>query len=229
MERKITFAPKEYYHVYNRGVNKMKTFMNPHDYWRFIFLLFLCNDVEPVKLENITRNELGLTLLKMQEKIFKQERGESIVDIGAFCLMPNHFHILLRERVDGGVPKFMQKISTAYTMYVNKRHGRTGALFGGSFKAEHVTDDVYLKYLFAYIHLNPVKLIDPEWKENGIHDKKRAQKYLDEYEYSSYGEYTKGDSPLGKILTKDSFPHYFTRNADFKTYIDDWLSYTEPL
>jgi len=228
MERKISFTSGEYYHVYNRGVNKMKTFMRTHDYWRFMFLLHLCNDSKPVRIDNVTRNEQGSTLLKIQEKIFTSERSETLVDIGAFCLMPNHFHILVRAKNDDGLPKFMQKLITAYSMYVNKQYQRTGPLFSGRFKAQHVTDDAYLKYLFAYIHLNPVKLIDSEWKENGIRDKRLAQKYLDEYEYSSYREYTEGNTLLGSILQKDVFPEYFAKNADFKTYVKDWLSYSEP-
>ncbi len=226
MERKIAFAQGEYYHVYNRGVNKMLTFMRPHDYWRFMFLLHLCNDVNPVRIDNIMRHEQGSTLLEIKEKVFACKRSETLVDIGAFCLMPNHFHILIRAKSDEGIPKFMQKLVTAYSMYVNKQYNRTGPLFSGRFKAEHVAKDEYLKYLFAYIHLNPIKLIDQTWKDKGIHNKKRSQKYLEEYEYSSYGEYTKGNTLGGKILKKNAFPQYFAKNADFKTYVEDWLSYS---
>ena len=141
--------------------------------------------------------------------------------------MPNHFHILFREKIEGGISQFMLKLGTAYSMYVNKRHTRTGPLFCKPFRVEHVVRDEHLKYLFAYIHLNPVKLIDSKWKENGIYDKNRAKKYLDGYEYSSYKEYTKEGTLLGKILTKKVFPQYFAKNRDFQSYIHDWLAYTE--
>ena len=87
--------------------------------------------------------------------IFNVKRAEGLTAIAAYCLMPNHFHILVHEKVEGGISKFMQKLMTSYTMYINKKYDRTGALFGSSFKAVHVTDDNHLKYLFAYINLNP--------------------------------------------------------------------------
>jgi len=98
----------------------------------------------------------------------KINRGEQLVNIVTYCLMSNHFHLLIYEKTEGGISKFMQKVTTAYTMYFNKSKQRTGALFQGKFKAKHASiNDNYLKYLVAYIHLNPIKLIDAQWKENG--------------------------------------------------------------
>ena len=91
--------------------------------------------------------------------------------------MPNHFHILVKEKIENGISKFMGKLTTGYSMYFNKRYDRTGSLFQGVFKSVHADSDEYLKYLFAYIHLNPIKLINPEWKENGIKDKNRANAF----------------------------------------------------
>jgi len=228
MERKISFSQEEFYHLYNRGVNKSTIFVDSHDYWRFIFLLYLCNSEIPVRIDNILRNEQGLPLLKIQELVFMQERGEQLVSIGAYCLMPNHFHILVRARKDCGISKFMLKLSTAYSMYFNKRHARTGAFFEGPFRAEHVQGDTYLKYLYAYIHLNPIKLIDSKWKENGIKDSIRAEKFLRTYKYSSYLEYAEGiQSRESKILSKSSFPKYFLEKTHFRDYIHAWMNYSE--
>lgn len=227
MERKVTFAAGEYYHLYNRGVNKTKTFMDAHDYWRFIFLLYLSNSDEQVRLDNILQNKQGLPLLKIQGSVFNYDRGSTIVDIGAFCLMPNHFHILIKEKSEGGISQFMRKLGTAYSMYFNKRHNRTGPLFSGRFKAEHVARDEYLKYLFAYIHLNPIKLIDSNWKEKGITDRTRAEAYLDTYEYSSYLSYRSPEvqSHKNKVIHTSAFPQYFSKNGDFGKYVHDWLTY----
>ncbi|MBU3925748.1 transposase, partial [Patescibacteria group bacterium] len=178
MERKFRFSEGEFYHLYNRGINKMAIFLNNIDKKRFIKLLFACNSKKPVVFKNIQ----GLPL----EEI---ERGETIVDIGAYCLMPNHFHLLVREKTENGISMFMEKLFTAYSMYFNKKNERTGRLFEGIFKATHANKDQYLKYLFAYIHLNPVKLIDLKWKENSITDKEKAKKFLKEYAYSSYLDY----------------------------------------
>ena len=227
MERRITFAPGEYYHVYNRGVNKMKTYFTAHDYWRFMFLLYLCNDENPVRFDNLIKNEQGRTLLRMQEKVFTYKRGKTLVDIGAFCLMPNHFHILLHEHTEGGISKFMQKTTTAYSMYLNKSQNRTGPLFSGRFKAEHVASDRYLKYLYAYIHLNPIKILDPHWKENGIRDRKHAREFLHSYAYSSYQAYTEKESPVATIIEPAPFPHYFENGMQFEESVTEWIKQRE--
>ncbi|MEK7129078.1 MAG: transposase [Patescibacteria group bacterium] len=168
MNRKFKFSIGEFYHIYNRGNEKRIIFKDDHDRKRFTDLLFLCNTKKSIVVREIPT---GLT--------YEFDRGETIVDIGAYCLMPNHFHLLLREKTENGISLFMKKLATSYSMYFNKRHQRTGGLFEGKFKATHVDSDTYLKYLFSYIHLNPVKIIDPHWKENGINDKDMAEKYLD--------------------------------------------------
>jgi putative transposase len=139
--------------------------------------------------------------------------------------MPNHFHILVKEIKEGGVTKFMGKLTTGYSMYFNKTHKRVGPLFQGRFKAEHVDRDEYLKYLYAYIHLNPVKLIDPKWKENGIADKAGAKAYLDGYRYSSYPDYAGVSREEKAILSPREFPEYFEKPHDMEEFISDWLSY----
>ena len=141
--------------------------------------------------------------------------------------MPNHFHILVKEIVENGLSKYMEKLTTGYSMYFNKKYERVGPLFQGRFKGEHVDNDEYLKYLYAYIHLNPMKIIEPNWKEIGIKDKKRALKYISQYYYSSYGDYYGIKREEGAILSKNEFPLYFSKNHNFKLYINDWLTFNK--
>ncbi|OHA80219.1 MAG: hypothetical protein A2V96_01600 [Candidatus Yonathbacteria bacterium RBG_16_43_6] len=148
-----------------------------------------------------------------------------LVDIGAYCLMPNHFHLLVREKNEGGIQKFMLKLLTAYSMYFNKKNERTGSLFESRYKARHANTDDYLKYLFAYIHLNPVKIIDPEWKEKGITDHDGAKEYLDKYSYSSYMDFVGEKREEGVVLNKTAFPEYFDDFEEFDEYIKEWLVY----
>src|SRR3989338_7919325 len=180
MARTFSFAPGEFYHIYNRGTDKRIIFMSRSDRDRFLVLLYLANQSGPVDLKL-----QGSTLLEITE----ERTGDPLVEIVAYCLMPNHFHLLIREVEEGGISKFMQKVTTGYTMYFNKRHDRSGSLFQGRFKATHIADDRYLRYLISYIHLNPVKLIEPKWKETGIADKVRAEQYLETYAPSSYLDY----------------------------------------
>ena len=191
--------------------------MSRSDRDRFLALLYLANQNEPADLKL-----QGSTLLEITEK----RAGDPLVEIVAYCLMPNHFHLLIRELEEGGISKFMQKLTTGYTMYFNKKYERNGALFQGRFKATHVADDRYMRYVISYIHLNPVKLIEPKWKEAGIADKAAAEKYLETYAQSSYLDYLNNDRPEGVILTREALPEYFSSGADFKTFVTEWLTYS---
>jgi len=144
----------------------------------------------------------------------------------AYCLMPNHFHILFRETTENGISNMMEKALTGYAMYFNKKYNRVGPLFQSVFKAQHVNNDVYLRYLYAYIHLNPVKLIDKNWRERGAVDLERTRGYLKGYKFSSYIEYEGGLEREEKlILSKKDFPNYFSE-LDFSDMVEDWLTYT---
>ncbi|KKT21352.1 MAG: Transposase [Parcubacteria group bacterium GW2011_GWB1_43_8] len=218
MSRKTTFSLGENYHIYNRGNDKRITFQNKADYGRFIALLYLCNSVKNIRLSDYPRAKL--------EKLLDIKREETIVDIGAYCLMPNHFHLLVHEKTENGISKFMQKLLTAYTMYFNKKNERTGPLFSGMFKATHANEDQYLKYLFSYIHLNPVKLIEPMWKEKGISDKKKANSFLNFYDYSSFLDFTGKQRKEDVILDKKHFPEYFKNFEEFNDFIENWLVFS---
>src|SRR3989344_9515860 len=100
--RKQSFDIDEFYHLYNRGTDKRTIFLDKQDYEHFLFLMYICNTFKSIELRNIGRNF---------------DRGEGIVSIGAYCLMPNHFHILVREKIEGGISKYMLKLMTAYSMY----------------------------------------------------------------------------------------------------------------
>lgn len=216
MTRPINIAIDEFYHVYNRGVEKRKIFLTHTDYERFIALLYLANQAEPVDLKY-----QGSSMIEIESRV-----GETLVEIVAYCLMPNHFHLLLREKIEGGAAKFMQKVATGYTMYFNKKNERSGSLFQGTYKASHVHDDRYFRYLISYIHLNPVKLIDPLWKENGIKDRTQAENYLSQYVYSSYLDYLGETRSHGRLLEKGIVEDIFLSAGDFKECVTEWLTYS---
>ena len=139
--------------------------------------------------------------------------------------MPNHFHILITEISEGGITKFMQKLSTGYAMYYNKKYQRTGSLFEGKFKSEYAGNERYLKYLFSYIHLNPIKLIQKDWKEKGIKNKKIALMYLEGYTNSSYLDFVWNKRIQKNILSPELFPDYFPTKDLFRKEILEWLNY----
>lgn len=183
--RKTQFTDGEYYHVFNRGVDKRKIFLLKQDYRHFLFHLTACNDERP--LDNSARLYRGLASLNVFLARWKSRKP--YVSILCFCLLPNHFHLLLKQHGDTGVPQFMQKLSTAYTMYFNTKQKRVGSLFQGPYKAIHIKDEEYLTHLSRYIHLNPLDLKDPEWREQGVRSPLQARRFLQNYPWSSYQDY----------------------------------------
>ena len=216
MSRSFSFAPGEYYHLYNRGTEKRNIFTSKADRNRFLALLFFANQHAPI--DSTQRGSTSLSIESGRD-------SEPLVELVCYCLMPNHFHLLVREIGNDGISKFMQKLATGYTMYFNKRNERTGALFQGRFKATHVANDRYMRYLISYIHLNPVKLIEPKWKETGITDRVRAEKYLEKYTHSSYLDYLGLSRPEGVILSREALPEYFSSSDCFKQFVTEWLTY----
>ena len=213
--RKVNLVNGEYYHLFNRGNSKQKIFHDNEDYFRFMSLLYACN----------SENNFRVFLLAKEQSPYDFERGKQIVSIGSFCIMPNHFHILVTQTAEKGISRFMQKLSTGYSMYYNKKYKHTGGLFEGKFKSEHAGNDRYLKYLFSYIHLNPIKLIQKDWKEIGIKNKKEALEYLNNYQYSSYLDYLGTERIQNNILNKEVFPNYFPNKKSFIKEVFEWINY----
>ncbi|MEK7621646.1 MAG: transposase [Patescibacteria group bacterium] len=218
MQRRFEFSSHELYHIYQRGIEKRKIFLDRGDYLRFLMLLYVCNSKTSIHLSDRDT--------KQWKTIFELERAGSLVEIVAYCLMPNHFHLLIYEKARGGISRFMQKLATAYSMYFNKKYTRTGGLFERPFKAQHVNDDYYLKYLFAYIHLNPVKITDEaSWSGKRIANPATAKDFLNDYRFSSYGFYLREVRPENVIIGPITFDNYFPTNTDFGALTTDWINF----
>lgn len=217
--RRIAFAEGECYHLYNRGVDKRKVFTSLGEYRRFCAYLLLLNDTSSLRSDVVLRSGVPADLAE-----WKAKPSTPLVAIGAYCLMPNHFHLYVTPLVDGGISKFMQRLQTAYTMYFNERHQRSGALFQGTFKAQHVDTDNYAKYLVSYIHLNPAKLVDPAWKDRGPRDLKKIGGFVRTYPHSSLPAYLSGEHV---ISDPSRFPFDLAERRDLEAHIDDWLRFRD--
>lgn len=137
--RSFTFAVGEHYHCFNRGVDKRVIFIDQQDYIYFLQLLKHLN----------TSDVLGsLRLHKNKEPI------DPPVTMLSYCLLPNHYHLIMRSNIDGGVSKYLQRIAGGYTMYFNQKYERTGSLFQGKFKAKHIESDQDLRQMLAYVRYN---------------------------------------------------------------------------
>lgn len=214
MSRNIELSIDEYYHLFNHGNGDRLIFLDAEDKSHFVKLLYLMNSESPVLLKEI-----------LPGQVFSFDRGETIVDIGAYVLMDNHYHLLVKEKVENGISKFMQKLITAYTMYFNVKYRKRGTLFEGKFKARHLDWDGYLRHMFAYIHLNPVKMIEPRWKTVGLKNLPAITAFLKDYKFSSYSDYLGQPRLQSKILNKEVFPEYFSNPQEIETEMLDWLDF----
>jgi len=193
------FADNEFYHIYNRGVEKRTTFMDDRDYQRFLQTLEYYRFKEPAAKFS-ARNRPSLKSTNQNE--------ETIVEIICFCLMPNHFHLILKQESESGITKFIRKVLNSYTKYFNTKYSRVGPLFQGAFKAKHIEGNEQLIHLSRYIHLNP--LIDYLAKE------------LVSYKHSSYSEFV-GDK-LGFCQTQYVL-NQFTNPLDYQQFVLDQEDY----
>ncbi|OGI25714.1 MAG: hypothetical protein A3J76_01100 [Candidatus Moranbacteria bacterium RBG_13_45_13] len=153
--RKIQFANDQYYHVFNRGVDKRKVFTDSKEYERFILSLILMNDEKDgmmIKWRNYKDSHPSSSLDKFLKLSFSERRR--LVEIIAYCCNPNHFHFILKQVSEKGIEKFMHRLSTGYTKYFNDKHHRSGSLFQGTFKATHINRDGLLLYLVVYVNCN---------------------------------------------------------------------------
>lgn len=209
----------EIYHVLNRGVDKRQIFVDKQDYLRFIHDLYEFNDQERSELNYYKFRDYGVNgkIAKVNKKLKKP-----LVDIMAFCLMPNHYHLLLSPRVEKGIPQFMQKLNMGYAKYFNQKYERTGTLFQGPYKNILVTNETHFLHLPFYIHLNPLDMAYPEWRENKISDPKKTFDFLESYRWSSHLDYL-GTKNFPSILNKKNLMEIFGSHKNYGKLIENFF------
>lgn len=190
------FEVDEWYHCYNRGIDKRTVFGSEDDATRFLMALYLANGTRPMEIHNLYKPTLQM--------ILKEERGTEIVSVGAYCLMPNHYHLLLKEIAEGGITSFMRRLGTAYAMYFNARNERVGNVFLRPFRSRHVGTDEYFQRVLHYIHCNPAEIFEKGWKSGEVKNLKDLETKLKYYQYSSLRRYT-NSKHKDPILSKDGF------------------------
>jgi putative transposase len=219
--RKTNLVPGEIYHIYNRGVDKRNIFLDESDKYRFVHDLFEFNDKNPAKnltiyLKNNANKEVGLPKLKGGSR-------EMMVEILAYCLMDNHFHLMVRQKTENGITEFMRKLGTGYTNYFNKKYDRSGSLFQGKFKSVNLNNNAHFLYLPIYIHLNPLDFNYPEWREGKIKNYKKAVDFLENYKWSSYIDYI-GKKNFPSILSRDFLLDRFDNSTEkLKKETINWI------
>ncbi len=193
--------------------------MDDRDRFRFVHGLLLFNTSRPAN--NTTY------LIQKDNDIVSRYLEERVVDIHGWCLMKNHYHLLLSERIENGISTFMRKLNIGYAKYFNERYKRSGYLFQGRTKKIHVNSEAYFLHILNYVHFNPLDYMqaDRVWRSRGIQSPERAHAYLLKYRWSSYQDYC-GKSNFPSILSTDLFGE---SPAKFKKHIFEYsgTSHTE--
>lgn len=200
-KRKEFLATGQHYHIFNRGVNHTPIFITPRDYKRFLGTIVYYQKHEQ-KPRYSFYNPTFHNLIS----------DTKLVDIVAYCLMPNHFHFLLKQLMDGGVTEFLRKLTNSYTKYFNIKNKRIGPLFQGRFKSVHIETNEQLLHLSRYVHLNPVV----SYVTNEI----------ETYIWSSYREYVLG---LPGLCSKSIILEQFKTLEDYKNFVLDQEDYGKQL
>ncbi len=188
----------ELYHVLNRGVDKREIFIDDGDRARFVHNLYEFNDTIPAPdaYRSPMWDFVSPTLHKRQR----------LVDIHGWVLMGNHYHLLLSERIEGGLTQFIRKLNIGYAKYFNERYERSGTLFQGRTKKILIASEPHFLYILHYIHLNPLDFFEDSknWREGYIQSTENALNHLDEYRWSSYLDYC-GQHNIPSLITKELF------------------------
>ncbi|MFH0804190.1 MAG: transposase [Candidatus Zambryskibacteria bacterium] len=200
------FAEKEYYHLFGRGVNKEKIFLDDKDRARFIFLI--THFQSPTRIYNISwytksfleKNSFSTKKDKIDDMLKKRN-----VELVAFALMPNHFHILIQNLEDGILSVYMHRVLTAYSKYFNAKYNKKGHVFHGPFGAVHVKNNNQLLHLSAYIHKNPKEI--GAWGDT-----------YDKYPWSSYQDYI-GLNRWGDLISTDIVLRQFKDQAKYRDFV----------
>lgn len=198
--RNVPLVSGEYYHLFNRGVEKREIFTQQRDYIRFIQTFFY------YQFQGQKQSFSKFSKYKLTP--FKPLSKSKLVEVVCYCLMPNHFHFLVRQIQDGGIAKFISQISNSYTKYFNTRYDRVGSLLQGTFKAVGLENDNQLLHLSRYIHINPVV--------SGLVDE------LDRYPWSSYHEYARRSSI---ICSAEEILAFFKLKDGYQKFLNDQINY----
>lgn len=194
--RKTNFAAGEFYHIYNRGVDKRPVFLDAEDISRFYKSMQEFNTEKPIGsiFENsfVKKDKLG-------------SRTSKLVNFVSYCLNPNHYHFVLEQIFENGIEKFLQRIGTGYTKYFNNKYKRSGCLFQGAFKSSHINTNEYLLHVSAYVNLNN--------RVHKINDKK--------LNISSWNEYTNESN--NNFCKKDIIIKQFKNLEEYKNFAENSL------
>jgi putative transposase len=211
----------EFHHTYNRGIEKRKIFLEDRDYFRGVHDLYEFNDVKATL--NLNRRFDGSPT--SINSSFGQKPRERLIDLIAWCLMPNHYHLFSCPKIEDGLAKFHQKFGTGFTNFFNMKYKRSGVLFQGKYKRVPVTSDAQASHLICYIHSNPLNIWKPNWREKGLTvlEIQNALRFLEkEYRWSSHLDYL-GIKNFPSLIDINFLFNFFGGPEGYRNFFVNWL------
>lgn len=221
--RNVQFGVDEYYHIFNRGVDRRRIFLDTVDFLRFYQSLYLFNDNDYRHDGERLYNE---SLLASQERL--PDMRKPLVDIAALCLMGNHYHLLIRQTREDGITRFMHRLSMGYAKYFNRRYKRSGALFEGEYRAIHVQRDAHFLHLPRYIVLNALDGSEYTWRLGSVDDWDGAERFLDAYPWSSHHVHIGRRQEL-PVVDERSSAELFVSPDDYRACLRAWTGREIPM
>lgn len=191
--------------------------MDDKDRFRFVHDLFEFNNQEPV-LNILYRFGKHMDIASP----YIRKPRKLLVNILAFCIMPNHYHLLLEPKFNNSIPLFMKKLNIGYAKYFNQKYKRTGTLFEGRYKSVLVEEQSHFIHLPYYIHLNPLDMAAPEWRGRKIKNFKKAINFLNSYRWSSHLDYA-GKKNFPSVTQRDFLLGFFGGEKEYRKDIQNWL------
>jgi REP element-mobilizing transposase RayT len=205
--RKVKFAYNEYYHLCGRGVGGKNIFIDEADRTRFIFLIMYFQS--PTPFSNISfyiRRFLQKGHFGIKEELINKIIKDRQLELISFCLMDNHYHLIVRNIEDSAVSAYMQRVLMAYSKYFNAKYSKKGHLFQGPFIAVHIKNNTQLLHASAYVHKNPKEL--PNYTDSYFN-----------YPYSSLKDYIES-SRWGELLKTSIVLSQFKNSSTYKNFIE---------
>ncbi len=205
--RNINIEIGEYYHAFNRGNSGQLIFLDDNDRARFLFLILYLQSPEPVNhISGYAEYFVKRGRFNVSGKITSKQATDKLVDLIGFVLMPSYFHLILKEKVESGISRYMHRVQVSYTKYFNTKYRKAGHLLQGTYLLQYIEKDADLEHLSAYIHKRPKEL--QEWR-NRMHL----------YPWSSYQDYLSVDR-FTPLLSKELIPTHFKTPAEYKKFVD---------
>lgn len=223
-KRKIKFRKNGYYHIFDIAKDKRNIFLGENDMQRFLKTMFLSNNC--YSFRGVWELERSKTEKPIDEvkKILKNKKIpiKPLVKICAFCLMPDHFHFLVKEVCPNGTARFMQKLLNSYAKFFSNRHRQSGSLFRGRYCAAEIENEKQLKFIIAYINaINPAQLVEPYLKIKGIENYSKVSETIDSWQWSSHQDFLHRRNLI--FIEKKFINEIFSSPAQYNNFLKDIL------